>query len=188
MFNLYQNETTMFHSEGVKPGVAKKKKDKHVPHEEKQRIETPEQKQAFETYFMMGEDRSYRKLAKMLNKGVTTIYNWAQWFNWQERIEEREKQVQKIVEERNNKTMAELKLEQARLIDATLSRFWEKVKAGKIEIESWQDYERLWRIRCEIGGETDRKQSGALTELTNMIVKVGEQIMAKQQEKADDEE
>lgn len=152
---------------------------KRVPHHEKQREESPEQKQAFETYFLMGEDRSYRKLAKSMNKGITTISNWAKWFDWQERLEDRERQVDKIIENRNNKTMSEIKMEQARQIDAVMNRFWEKVTQGKIEIETWSDYERLWKIRQEIGGETERTKSNALAQLTDAITRVGQTFISQ---------
>lgn len=157
--------------------MATSKKDRHVPHAEKQREESPEQKQAFETYLLMGEDRSYRKLAKHINKGVTTVSNWAKWFDWQSRIEERETHVTKMVEERINKTMAEIKIEQAKQIDLAMAKFWKRVNDGKMDIESWADYERVWKIRQEIGGETERKRSSALNTLTEAIARVGKQIV-----------
>lgn len=156
--------------------MAKDKRDRRVPHAEKLREETPEQKQAFESYFLMGDDRSYRKLAKQLGKGSTTISNWAKQFNWQERIEQRDAQVDKIVEQRNNKTMAEIRLEQARQIDAIMNVFWEDVVKGKVTLDSWSDYERLWKIRQEIGGENDKKRSNALADLTKMIGDVAKGI------------
>jgi transposase len=158
--------------------MATKRTDRLVPHDTKQREETPEQKNAFEIYFMMGDDRSYRKLAKQLGKGVTTISNWARAFDWQDKIDSRDAQVDQIVEQRNNKTMAEIKLEQARQIDAVMTTFWERVVKGKIELESWSDYERLWKIRQDIGGDTEKKRSSALADLTKMIADVGKQIMA----------
>lgn len=157
--------------------VAGTKKDRHVPHAEKQREETPEQKQAFDTYFLMGEDRSYRKLAKHLGKGVTTISNWAKWFDWQTRIDEREGAVNKIVEERINKSMAEIKIEQAQQIDLAMAKFWKRVNDGKIEIENWTEYEKVWKIRQEIGGETERKRSSALSTLTEAIARVSKTIV-----------
>lgn len=111
-----------------------------------------------------------------MNKSPSSITNWAKWFDWQTRIDERDAQVNKVVEERNNKTMVELKLEQARQIDAVMNTFWEKVLKGKIELESWNDYERLWKIRQEIGGEQEKKRSSALSDLTKMIGDVAKQI------------
>ena len=147
------------------------KRDRHVPGDRKMREETPEQKQAFEQYFLMGDDRSYRKLAKALNKSPSSITNWAKWFDWQTKIEQRDQAVNAIVEEKNNKTMAEIKLEQGRQIDAVMIRFWEKVNKGKVDLDSWQDYERLWRIRQDIGGETDRKQSSMFSQLSDAITR-----------------
>lgn len=167
--------------------MATKKKARRVPDAQKQRTETPEQKQAFEEYFLMADDRSFRRLAKSMNKGVTTISNWSRWFNWQERIEERERQVDKIVEARANKTMAELRIEQARKIDAVMERFWENVEKGKIELESWQDFERLWKIRQEVGGESERKRSNAINELTQSIARVGAEILQRRSESGEDE-
>jgi hypothetical protein len=155
--------------------MATKRTDKRVPHSTKQREETPEQKNAFEIYFLMGDDRSYRKLSKQLGKGVTTISNWARAFDWQTKIESRDAQVDQIVEQRNNKTMAEIKLEQARQIDAVMNKFWEQVVKGKIELDSWNDYERLWKIRQDIGGDAEKKRSTALADLTKMIVDVYKQ-------------
>src|SRR5690348_15139713 len=100
--------------------MAKDKRDRLVPHAKKVKEETAEMKNAFEVYFLMGDERSYRKLAKQLNKGITTISNWAKSFDWQSRIDSREKQVDQIVEQRNNKTMADIKMEQARQIDAVM--------------------------------------------------------------------
>lgn len=176
LFIPYHIVTIQSHREGVKPDMAKKNNVRLVPHAEKQREETPEQKHAFEVYLTMGDDRSYRKLAKSLNKGITTISNWAKWYDWQTRIDERNKQIDAIVEDRNNKTMAEIKLEQARQIDAMLNRFWEKVNKGKIEIESVTEYEKMWKIRQEIGGDAEKKRSSALADLTKMIGDVAKQI------------
>jgi transposase len=158
--------------------MAKKRTDRLVPHAKKIKEESPEMKNAFEVYFLMGDERSYRKLAKQLGKGVTTISNWSRAFDWQTRIESREKQVDQIVEQRNNKTMAEIKLEQARQIDAVMQTFWEKVIKGKIELDSWVDYERLWKIRQDIGGETEKKQSTMFADLTKMIGDVAKTITA----------
>jgi transposase len=160
--------------------MAKDKRDRHVQGHKKMKEEGPEQKHAFETYFLMGDDRSYRKLAKQMNKAPSTITNWAKWFNWQERIDERDAQVDTIVQERNNKTMAEIKLEQARQIDAVMNVFWQKVNKGKMELDSWMDYERLWKIRQEIGGEGERKRSNALADLTDSIARVAQTIKGGQ--------
>lgn len=173
---MYQLVTITYHREGVKPGMATKRTDKRVPHAKKVKEESPEMKNAFEIYFLMGDDRSYRKLSKQLGKGVTTISNWARSFDWQTRIDARDKQVDQIVEHRNNKTMAEIKLEQARQIDAMINKFWEKVNKGKIEIESITEYEKIWKIRQEIGGEGEKKKSSALADLTKMIGDVARQI------------
>ena len=100
--------------------MAKDKRERRVPHAEKMREETSEQKRMFETYFLMGDDRSYRKLAKQLGKGSTTISNWFRQFNRQERIEQRDelvnrgkkvnrKKVQRIMKELGLKFLVRMK-------------------------------------------------------------------------------
>lgn len=163
----------------------KPRTDRRVDHAKKILTETPEQKDAFEQYFLMGDNRSYRQLAKKLNKGVTTISGWAKKFDWQERIVERDKQVDEIIEQRNNKTMAELREEQAKLLDLALESFMEKVSQGKMEIESWQDYQRVWDIRQEIGNKASRTQSNALSVLVQSIDRVAKTIESQNQD--DDE-
>lgn len=179
-----RNSVTNKPTSNKKTKEKKPRTDRRVDHSKKIIAETPEQKDAFEHYFLMGDNRSYRQLAKKLNKGVTTISGWAKKFDWQERIMDRDKQVDQIVEQRNNKTMAELREEQARLLDVALNKFMEKVQAGKMEIETWQDYDRVWGIRQEIGNKASRTQSNTFSVLVQSIDKVAKQI----EDQRDDDE
>lgn len=143
----------------------------------------PEQKQAFETYFLMGDDRSYRQLAKSLNKGVTTISNWAKKYDWQSLVEERDRQVDKVVEARNNKTMAEIKLEQARHIDAVLNVFWQEVEKGKYKLDNWADFDRLWKIRQELGNPGTTGQNNMFQQLSTAFANGVKALKEAEEEK-----
>jgi hypothetical protein len=58
-----------------------------------------------------------------------------------------------------------------------MAKFWKRVNDGKIEIENWTEYEKVWKIRQEIGGETERKRSSALSTLTEAIARVSKTIV-----------
>jgi hypothetical protein len=44
---------------------------------------------AFESYYQMGQERAYAKVAAMYKVNSATIYNWSKKFGWKTRIQER---------------------------------------------------------------------------------------------------
>ena len=52
--------------------------------------ETSKHKEAFEAYYLMGEDRTLERLAGDLNLHPSTAKRWSTEFHWQERITQRD--------------------------------------------------------------------------------------------------
>lgn len=83
--------------------------------------ETPTNAEAFEYYFTIGDNRSYEKTAEHFKVTKTTIQNWAESFNWQQRVELRNKEINKAIEERSKKENIEQKAKMIADVDAALT-------------------------------------------------------------------
>lgn len=112
--------------------------------------ENNEQSQAFKVYYKFGVDRSYAKIALQFKKSLSTIEKWGRTYNWQERVEDLEKEVKRkthekaIVEQeldykqRNLRVLKRIILEGAKgLQDGTL-----KI-TPKILLEAMREEERM---------------------------------------------
>ena len=68
--------------------------------------ETLRHKNAFELYF---KTRSIREVAKEMGVSKNSVDNWNREFNWQERVEKRERLIADKVEEENIKNEVDLR-------------------------------------------------------------------------------
>lgn len=81
----------------------------------KYKVETEEHKRLFEYYYALGEKRSTRQVAEELGLSQTTVRRYASAFKWTERVRERDKQVDTIVDA---KLQAELEKAKERQLSA----------------------------------------------------------------------
>lgn len=72
-------------------------------------VETKRHGDAFDEYYAMGSKRSYASLADHLNVTDRTIKRWAKEFNWQERIVQRDYEINRKTEEKTNKAIVNTK-------------------------------------------------------------------------------
>jgi len=104
--------------------------------------ENPEQVAAFEYYCALGRKRSYKKVAEKFEVSKKTIAEWAQKFDWQRRIEKRNREInselEKEVKKRNMAHKEELieDVENAlKIIRTSISENLKLIKNKKIEFE-----------------------------------------------------
>lgn len=53
--------------------------------------ETSEQQEAFEKYYELGDNRSYKALSEETGRSISALSIWSKKFNWKERIDNRDK-------------------------------------------------------------------------------------------------
>ena len=82
--------------------------------------ETEQNKQAFELYYGLSLKRNYAAVAKNFHKSVSTIKNWSRAFNWRQKIEEREAERLRIVEESSRSSQLEFAKNLLTIIKAAL--------------------------------------------------------------------
>lgn len=138
--------------------------------------ENLEQKQAYEYYYTLGTERNLRKVAQKFNKSLTTIHKWNKSYNWQERVEIRDAENARRLEQANNDAIVEIKAKYHKIIKAVISKFVEDFQANKVKIRHVKDLERLMRLDLELLGEEGKRSEGYIDEL-NRAVKTG-MIMA----------
>jgi len=51
--------------------------------------ETLRHREAFEYYYVLGNDRSYPQVASKFTVSLTSVKKWAKEFNWQQRVQDR---------------------------------------------------------------------------------------------------
>jgi hypothetical protein len=71
--------------------------------------ETKEHGDAFDEYYAMGDGRSLRSLADHRDVTIRTLARWSKKFNWQERIIQRDLEINKRTEEKTNKAIVNTK-------------------------------------------------------------------------------
>lgn len=78
--------------------------------------ETLRHKETFEQYYVMGKDRSLKKLLDKLHRDCTgtapslrTLKSWSKNFNWQDRIIQRDIEIAKKLSRKTDKTITDTK-------------------------------------------------------------------------------
>jgi hypothetical protein len=141
----------------------------------KQRLkeEKPQHKEAFELYLMLPpEQRSLREVARRLKKAPSTIQVWSESFNWQERVEVREAQVQKQFNElqaKNNETLVDMKANFHKVLKALIAEAIQNIKDKKLIIEDVNDLIKVMKLDLELLGDEDRKAQNELNALTEAV-------------------
>ena len=123
--------------------------------------ETLQNKEAFENYYSMGNDRSLSKLkAKLMSLkcpysvlDLKTFQRWSKAFNWQERIALRDINNGKELEKKVDKEIVNSKADYRTLVKKVVQKFEEKLKDNKIRIERPEDLNIMAKLDLVLMGE-----------------------------------
>ena len=123
--------------------------------------ETLKNKEAFELYYSMGNDRSLAKLkAKLMSSkspysvlNLKTFQRWSKNFNWQERIALRDVNNGKELEKKVDKEIVNSKADYRALVKKVVQKFEEKLKDNKIRIERPEDLNIMAKLDLVLMGE-----------------------------------
>lgn len=140
---------------------------------QKVREEKQHHKEAFELFYALPIDkRSIREVARQLKKAPSTVQTWAESFNWKERVEVRDGQVQKQFKElqqRNNDTLVEIKASFHKILKALIAEAIPRITAKSFRIEDINELIKVMKLDLELLGEEDRKQQNQLNDLTEAL-------------------
>lgn len=130
-------------------------------------------KEAFEVYLMLPpEQRAIREVARRLKKAPSTVQSWAESFNWKERVEVREAQVQQQFQEiqaKNNETLVDMKANFHKILKALIAEGIQNITKKRLVIEDVNDLIKVMKLDLELLGDEDRKAQNELNALTEAV-------------------
>ena len=139
--------------------IVKKEKDYH--------------REAFELYYLMGqEERSLTKLAKRLNRPKSTIQSWSESFDWKERVEIRDAEIQRQFEDRqkqNNDTIVDMKAHFHKFLKFLIAQALKDANAGNLRITKIKELVAVMELDLVLLGEDERKNKGQIDALNQAI-------------------
>ncbi len=130
-------------------------------------------KEAFELYFVLPpEKRTIREVARQLKKSPSTVQVWAESFNWKERAEIRDgelnRQFQEIQKE-NNDTLLNVKASFHKILKALIGQAIQDIKSGELKIYNINDLIKVMELDMALLGEVDRQAANQMDALTEAV-------------------
>lgn len=116
--------------------------------------ETLRDREAFEYYLGLGEDRNLVSVASHYGVSERQVARWSKEFQWQKRLHEREEKIGKKVEALTDKTIAEHKAKSLRVVSAVEDRFIERFNDGQVNPENVKDLETAIKLKLLLLGES----------------------------------
>ena len=121
--------------------------------------ENPLQREAFEIYYQLGDQRSLRLVAEKIGRTERTVAGWSRSFSWVDRVSQREIEEHKN-DDSNNTILAQtvdIKTRYRIMINNLMAQASRKIARGELAIRNVQDYERIVKLDLLLMGEaTDR--------------------------------
>lgn len=112
--------------------------------DKKLKAETNIQREAFELYYSLGEERSLKAVALHFGKSERTIANWSREFSWVDRC------TQRTVEESDSKEKKAIQLDvkttYRRLFNNLIAEAVRDFKNGKLRIKNISDLEKVAKM------------------------------------------
>ena len=117
--------------------------------------ETLRHQQAFEYYYMLGNERSFSKVASHFDISTVSVSKWAKELDWESRVIERDTKNMQAIREQNDLDMVKAMNSYRKVISASIADYIKRLKEGKVEINSVNDFTKLVRLDLELCGVLD---------------------------------
>lgn len=114
------------------------------------------QREAFEIYYQLGDQRSLRLVAEKIGRTERTVAGWSRSFSWVDRVSQREIEENKN-NENNNTILAQtvdIKTRYRIMINNLMAQASRKIAKGELAIRNVQDYERIVKLDLLLMGES----------------------------------
>lgn len=117
--------------------------------------ETLKHQQAFEYYYMLGNERSLGKVASKFNISRPTATIWSQKLGWDERVRERDAKNMQTIREKNDEDVVSSMESYRKIIRASVGDYIKRLKDGKVKIDTVKDFAQLVKLDMELCGYVD---------------------------------
>ena len=144
------------------------------------RHENPEQRLAFEVYYSLGPSRSLEKLRskylELVNPDrkepptLQTLGNWSSWFNWQERVRQREREVGIRLAEMNTELAVKSAEDILKLLVAELRTAFDEKLRPRFPLQSARDVNETIRLILQVLGVHEQQSQENVQNWTNIKV------------------
>jgi len=127
--------------------------------------ETLRHREAFEYYYSLGHDRSLTSVALQCGISERSVAAWSKAFDWQARIEQRDQENARRIQQKTDETIVGVKAKYRKVIGAAISDFVARLKAGQIVVDSVSDLERLVKLDLLLMGEATETHAHRVEEV-----------------------
>ena len=137
--------------------------------------ETLRHQQAFEYYYMLGNERSLGKVASKFNISRPTATIWSQKLGWDERVRERDAKNMQTIREKNNEDVVASMESYRKIIRASVGDYIKRLKDGKVKIDTVKDFAQLVKLDMELCGYVDtleKEQKAEDDSNVNVVVNI----------------
>lgn len=124
-------------------------------------VETSRHKSAFNTYYLMGADRTLKRLSDVCSVSVKTAERWSKEFNWQERIELKDIDLSRKTEEVLDDAVVNTRADYRKMIKENMAedvkldsyvttligKAKDKIEKGELTVDSIKDLVELMRVK-----------------------------------------
>ncbi len=122
--------------------------------------ETLQRREAFDYYYSLGANRTYKQVAERFQVSERTVNNWAKWFNWQERVRMRDIENSKKLEERTDKRIVDRKADMLKVVEHAImgkGHMAEQLVKGDLKGASIKDLKMLVELALLLMGEVTER-------------------------------
>ena len=127
-----------------------------MPKHDHLRTEQDNHRKAFETYYALGEKRSYRQVAQQLGISLPTVKLWARAFGWQERIRERDAAVARKVADQTIQSNVHDGERNQKIVELALMKLAKAIAEGKVRMQL-SDLDRILRLQEFLESRLDQR-------------------------------
>ena len=124
--------------------------------------------EAFEYYYILGDNRSYAKVAEKYNVNIGTVTRWAGKYSWQRRVVERDHKIALQLQRETDKEILEDKKMYRKLIKASLQSYMDNLKNNKIKVNNVKDFYTLARLDMMFMETLDKGTANDIGDLINV--------------------
>lgn len=132
------------------------------------------QREAFEFYYGLGQQRSLKAVAIHFSRSERTVAGWSRDLNWVDRCKQKEMDEAEGKEKQG--LMLDVKVTYRKLLNNLMAVAVKDYKEGKLKVKSIQDLERVIKLDLLLMGDAVDKVENDGVELTEDDKKALDQI------------
>jgi hypothetical protein len=135
--------------------------------------ESPEQFEAFMSYYQLGDERSLAKVAEKIGRPLKTVEVWSRKFQWFKKVAQLDLQIVEQMRSKAVKDFVKQRLQYQKLVNNLIAKsFREDTKELLLKPKNISDLVMLIKTNLLLGGEpTEREElvTGTFVDLVKRI-------------------